>query len=244
VVGTDESITLRPVQRGDLALLDQWRNDRDHESPYGDFLALHRRKTVNAERWEADGLLSEQEGQLLICRDGEPVGTLQWHPVQYGPNRGSIALNLGIAIMPTARGKGIGTRAQRMLADYLFEQTLTHRVEASTDVENLAEQKALERAGFSRGPSRQPVPPRPMARHGGLQPPPHRRLKPWVLPASCDSRTYVPKYPAGWGKSALRSGWLMIWPPERLGAFWMLRIENARSSAAPDARLRPRVATA
>jgi len=150
VRASDESVTLRPVQRGDIALLDHWRNDRDHEGEYGDFLAMHRRRTVNAERWEVDGLLSEQEGQLLICLDGEPVGAVQWHAVQYGPNRGSIALNLGIAITPSARNRGIGSRAQRLLADYLFEQTLTQRIEASTDVSNVAEQRSLERAGFSR----------------------------------------------------------------------------------------------
>ena len=144
------SITLRPVRREDLPLLDRWRNDRDHEGQYGNFLAMHRRRTVNAERWEVDGLLSEQEGQLLIYRDDEPVGALQFHPVQYGPNRGSIAINIGIAITPAARGRGIGSRAQRLMADYLFEQTLAHRIEASTDVTNLAEQRALENAGFSR----------------------------------------------------------------------------------------------
>jgi aminoglycoside 6'-N-acetyltransferase len=36
-----------------------------------------------------------------------------------------------------------------MLADYLFETTRAERVEASTDVENIAERRALERAGFS-----------------------------------------------------------------------------------------------
>jgi RimJ/RimL family protein N-acetyltransferase len=144
------AVTLRPVERDDLVLLDRWRNDRDHEGLYGDFLAMHRRRTVNGERWEVDGLLSEQEGQLLICLEQDPVGAVQWHGVQYGPNRGSIALNLGIALIPSARGRGIGTRAQRLLADYLFEQTLTHRVEASTDVTNVAEQRALERAGFTR----------------------------------------------------------------------------------------------
>lgn len=144
------TVTLRPVQRDDLPLLDRWRNDPEHESQYGDFLAMHRRRTVNAERWESDGLLGEQEGQLLICLDGDPVGAMQFHAVQYGPNRGSLALNLGIAITPSARGRGIGSRAQRLMADYLFEQTLAHRIEASTDVTNIAEQRALERAGFSR----------------------------------------------------------------------------------------------
>lgn len=37
-----------------------------------------------------------------------------------------------------------------MLADYLFTTFPVHRVEASTDVTNLREQRSLEKAGFSR----------------------------------------------------------------------------------------------
>ena len=146
----DGTITLRPVEQEDLTLLARWRNDPDHEGRYGDFLAMHRRQTRYPERWELNGLLAEDEGILLICLDSQPVGVFQWHPVTYGPNAGSRAVNLGIAITPAARGRGIGSRAQRMLADYLFEQTLVHRVEASTDITNLAEQHALVRAGFTR----------------------------------------------------------------------------------------------
>ena len=36
------------------------------------------------------------------------------------------------------------------MAAYLFETTDANRVEASTDVENLAEQRALEKAAFVR----------------------------------------------------------------------------------------------
>jgi RimJ/RimL family protein N-acetyltransferase len=60
------------------------------------------------------------------------------------------AFNLGIALLPEHRGHGHGAEAQRLLADYLFAHTLVERVEASTDVENLAEQGALEKAGFAR----------------------------------------------------------------------------------------------
>jgi RimJ/RimL family protein N-acetyltransferase len=144
------TVTLRAVGQDDLALLSRWRNDPEHEAPYGNFLLMHRRKTRYAEGWERNGLLAEDEGLMLVCLDGEPVGDVQWHPERYGPNTGSQALNLGIAITPAARGQGIGSRAQRLLADYLFEQTLVHRVEASTDITNIAEQRALERAGFTR----------------------------------------------------------------------------------------------
>ena len=47
-------------------------------------------------------------------------------------------------------GKGLGTAAQRLLAEYLFATTLANRLQAITDVENLPEQRALEGAGFRR----------------------------------------------------------------------------------------------
>jgi RimJ/RimL family protein N-acetyltransferase len=57
---------------------------------------------------------------------------------------------MGISLVPEARGHGHGSEAQRQLADYLFATTDANRVEASTDVENLAEQRSLEKAGFQR----------------------------------------------------------------------------------------------
>lgn len=77
-----------------------------------------------------------------------PVGDLSAHAVWYGPTPGSRALNIGISIVNEYRGKGIGAIAQRLLADELHEQGIV-RVEAQTDVENLAEQKALHKAGFA-----------------------------------------------------------------------------------------------
>ncbi len=87
---------------------------------------------------------------LLVEADGDPVGVVSWHRTHYGPNAGSLAWNVGIALAASARGKGVGSVAQRLLAQYLFATTPVDRVEASTDVENLAEQRALERAGFTR----------------------------------------------------------------------------------------------
>jgi RimJ/RimL family protein N-acetyltransferase len=89
---------------------------------------------------------------LLVTRSdgGAAVGSVQWHAVRYGPNRGSRAWNVGISLMPVERGRGYGSEAQRLLAAHLFETTDAHRVEAATDVENVAEQRALEKAGFVR----------------------------------------------------------------------------------------------
>jgi RimJ/RimL family protein N-acetyltransferase len=44
----------------------------------------------------------------------------------------------------------VGREAQRRLAELFFKHTTVNRVEAHTDVENVAEQRALEAAGFQR----------------------------------------------------------------------------------------------
>ena len=87
---------------------------------------------------------------IVVLDDGTPIGSVSWHSVGYGPNRRSRAWNIGITILPEHRGRGHGTAAQRLLAEHLFATTDANRVEASTDTRNIAEQRALERAGFRR----------------------------------------------------------------------------------------------
>ncbi len=61
-----------------------------------------------------------------------------------------VCYNIGILLLPEYRGRGLGSAAQCLLADYLFSTTLANRVEAGTEAENTAEQQALEKAGFQR----------------------------------------------------------------------------------------------
>ena len=88
-------------------------------------------------------------GRLVVELEGSPVGNVSWHPVFYGPNLASRAYNIGIGLGEDFRGRGIGSRAQRLLAEHLFATTDVLRVEASTDIENVAERRALEKAGFT-----------------------------------------------------------------------------------------------
>ena len=93
---------------------------------------------------------AEVTRMIVVLDDGTPIGAMSWHGVAYGPYRRSLAWNIGITIVPEHRGRGHGAAAQRMLAEHLFATTVANRVEASTDTENVAEQRALERAGFRR----------------------------------------------------------------------------------------------
>jgi RimJ/RimL family protein N-acetyltransferase len=143
------ALRLRPVRRADLDTLERWRGDPEAQGRhnwfgFGPDGELRR-------RFDQDGLLGPDHGNLLVeLDDGTLAGDVSYVAVRHGPNPGSGALNVGIALLPEHRGRGHGAEAQRQLAAYLFAHTRVERLEASTDVDNLAEQRALERAGFTR----------------------------------------------------------------------------------------------
>jgi RimJ/RimL family protein N-acetyltransferase len=87
---------------------------------------------------------------VLDAETGDLLGGVSWHAVDYGGTVSCSAWNIGIGLLPAARGRGIGTVAQRMLVEHLLATTELDRIEASTDIDNVAEQKALEKAGFRR----------------------------------------------------------------------------------------------
>jgi aminoglycoside 6'-N-acetyltransferase len=142
-------INLRPVTRADLELLDSWSNNLDFTSEYNDFGLAP--LDAYSQRFADDGMLTDRQGTLLIVtHDCTIVGDIAYHPVTYGPNAGSRPFNIGISILAAHRGKGYGAEAQRLMAAYLFATYPIARVEASTDITNIPEQRALEKAGFTR----------------------------------------------------------------------------------------------
>ncbi|KRF17224.1 hypothetical protein ASG90_07915 [Nocardioides sp. Soil797] len=94
--------------------------------------------------------LDEQGGLAVLDGGGELAGMVSWVWQQWGPNVQSRNPMIGIWLMERARGQGMGTAAQRELVDMFFRHTAVNRVEAHTDVENIAEQRALEKAGLTR----------------------------------------------------------------------------------------------
>jgi len=99
-------------------------------------------------RWEENGLLDEASGVLMVSVGGERTGFVAWRKRPMA--RTSFCWSVGIALAPEARGQGYGTAAQRILVRYLFAHSQVNRIEAGTEVTNLAEQRALENAGFTR----------------------------------------------------------------------------------------------
>jgi RimJ/RimL family protein N-acetyltransferase len=100
-------------------------------------------------RFDEDGLLSDDRSVLMVdSADGQTLGFVSWRPADAAsPFR---CWEIGISLWPAARGQGYGSEAQRLLVEYLFAHTQVNRVQAQTDIENAAEQRALEKAGFRR----------------------------------------------------------------------------------------------
>lgn len=145
VVGRD-GVRLRVASAADAGVIERLRHP-SVAGPYNTFA------DPLGERLGPHDLLGA--GHLVVDlgagaeTDRAAIGDVSWLGVPYGPNRRSVAWKLGITVLPEHRGAGHGSLAQRLLAEHLFATTVTNRVEADTDPTNVAEQRALEKAGFS-----------------------------------------------------------------------------------------------
>lgn len=82
----------------------------------------------------------------VVNPDDVVIGMATWKP--RGVPAG-VTYEIGIAVLPEHRGQKLGMAAQKVLIEYLLDHTTAHRIEAMTNEGNVAEQKALERLGFT-----------------------------------------------------------------------------------------------
>jgi RimJ/RimL family protein N-acetyltransferase len=92
-------------------------------------------------RGEVEGL---GEHQYAIEVDGVPVGA-----IGMSVNRMRTG-HVGYWCATEARGRGVVTRALRLVSRYGFEELGLQRLELITDPENIASQRVAEKAGYRR----------------------------------------------------------------------------------------------
>jgi RimJ/RimL family protein N-acetyltransferase len=145
VIVDENQIRLRPVRAEDAALYERFYSTPDD---LGEFNWLGFRSMVaSRQRLEENGFLTPEGGHLVVVLpDDTAVRFVSWYEARYGTN--SHAWGIGISLVPDKRGRGIGTLAQRQISEYLFATTPVNRVEADTEVDNVAERRSLTKAGF------------------------------------------------------------------------------------------------
>jgi RimJ/RimL family protein N-acetyltransferase len=141
-----DQVGLRPAGEEDLPMLEKLTLDPQSTGDFGWFgwfdPLLWRRK------WTENELIGPDGGVLIVISGGERLGLVNWRRQPCTPS--AWYWEIGVALLPGFRRQGLGTQAHRLLVTYLFAHTPVHRIEAATEVDNIAEQRALEKAGFTR----------------------------------------------------------------------------------------------
>ena len=135
-------VRLRPLSPEDLEPL--WRvrlADEGTSDRTPDARERLRERLGRASTLEDDGWL-----ELGIEVEGVLVGDVQARAPKRAIPPG--VCEIGVSLLPEARGRGYGTEAVRLFTDRLFRDGLA-RVQASTAVDNVAMRRVLERLGYA-----------------------------------------------------------------------------------------------
>ena len=139
-----KTVNLRVMEKEDVPLFTEWVNKPE---VFGEYNPLHQMSKTEVEKM----LDNPSDFQLFFVekKDGSKIGFIaHFHVLHLGT--GSKLLEIGYSLVPSERGKGYCTEAVEIMVDYLFLSKNIVRVQAITDVGNVASQKALEKAGFKK----------------------------------------------------------------------------------------------
>jgi RimJ/RimL family protein N-acetyltransferase len=98
------------------------------------------------ERYEEGRAAGNREGFAVVDDAGEFLG-LALAP---GIDRDTATAELGYAVAPGARGRGVASEALRQLTEWAFGQQGMVRLELLISVDNPASKKVAERCGYVR----------------------------------------------------------------------------------------------
>ncbi|MFB6145929.1 MAG: GNAT family N-acetyltransferase [Candidatus Nanohaloarchaea archaeon] len=135
-----ENIELRTIEEEDIEFLRDNINDPDVRSG----LTIWRPMNMEQEREFFEEVVSAEEPvNLMVTRDGEPLGTVELREKEQGRIGG-----LGIWLKKESHGNGYGTEAARLLIEYAFNQRDFHKLTAQAFGNNKASQRVWEKLGF------------------------------------------------------------------------------------------------
>ena len=137
-------VNLRVMEKEDLPLLAEWFNNPE---VVGEYQSL--RQFSKSEFEKAFGAEDKHEEKIFFIekKDATKIGMITHFYLLHPAGR---LLEIGYIMLPSERGKGYCSEAVSIMLDYLFLSKDTMRVQATTDVRNLASQKVLEKTGFKK----------------------------------------------------------------------------------------------
>jgi RimJ/RimL family protein N-acetyltransferase len=148
-------IVLRALQSSDFAWQMQMRNSEEAVGKHNWVGPTEQTLLTTQVNTDIQTANTQSHGILVVelrLLDGsiQPIGDISWRTERWGPSQKSACPAIGISLLPAFRGRGYGSLAQKLVVDHLFTHYEINRVQSDTAIDNPAEQRALEKAGFIR----------------------------------------------------------------------------------------------
>jgi len=132
-----KNVNLRIMEREDLSIVKEWDNEVGIMGEYEPI--VQETKTDLEKQFDK---LTEGQWFFVEKKDGAKIGF-----IAHFVSNGTV---IGYALLPDERGKGYGSEAVQIMADYLFLTKNAVRIQAGTHPENIASQTVLKKAGFKK----------------------------------------------------------------------------------------------
>ena len=137
-----KNVNLKVMEKEDLPLIAEWFSSPE---VFGEYNTLRQMSKTEAEKMFESPL--ELKPFIIEKKDGNKIGFVSHFYVLHPAAR---QLEIGYVLLPSERGKDYCTEAVNIMVDYLFLSKESRRIQAQTDLRNVASQKVLEKVGFKK----------------------------------------------------------------------------------------------
>lgn len=140
----EAGIYLRPMTCGDTDLIVAWRNC---DAVRKRFVYREPFSREGHENWIHSMIDTGKAVQMMICdlKKGTPLGSVYIRDIDRQHNKAEYGIFIGES---SARGRGVGTAAAKLMLRYCFEEEKLHRVFLRVFADNRQAIRSYEKAGF------------------------------------------------------------------------------------------------
>lgn len=137
-------IYLRPMTREDTDLIVAWRNS---EGVRRNFIYQEPFTPEGHENWFKNMIETGKAVQMIICdmAGDTPLGSVYIRDIDRLHHKAEYGIFIGVE---SARGRGVGTAAARLMLNYCFDEEKLHRVYLRVFASNEQAVRSYEKAGF------------------------------------------------------------------------------------------------
>ena len=134
-----KDFSIRAIEEKDIDFLYKI-NTQEFRGDYQEF--EFESKQSMRKQFDSGAFCSDKFKMLIAQKEDKILGIVYISFVRTG------LVNIGLVMCENERGKNLGTSITKIIVNYIFSNYDIARIQADTDINNVAAQKVLEKAGF------------------------------------------------------------------------------------------------